>query len=76
MSRLSRGGFWHDLPVIKLLPSLVVDEDDIAWIESAFEQVVSDARNLGGIWTLGRASASQAIDARASHRASGTGAAA
>jgi ornithine--oxo-acid transaminase len=66
----------HDLPVIKLLPSLVLDEADIAWIENAFEQVVRDARKLGGIWTLGRALASQAIEAQASHRASGAGAAA
>jgi ornithine--oxo-acid transaminase len=66
----------HDLPVTKLLPSLVLDEADIAWIENAFEQVVRDARKLGGIWTLGRALASQAIEAQASHRASGAGAAA
>ena len=32
----------HELPVIKLLPPLVLCEDDLAWIEAAFQDVVCD----------------------------------
>ena len=36
----------HAMPVIKLLPPLVIGEDDRAWIESAFAQVVGDSQSL------------------------------
>jgi ornithine--oxo-acid transaminase len=55
----------HALPVIKLLPPFVVSEDDLLWIESAFEQVVRDAESLGGIWELGRTLAAHALRERA-----------
>jgi ornithine--oxo-acid transaminase len=55
----------HELPVIKLLPPLVLGEDDLAWIEAAFEDVVAETESLGAFWDLGRTLAAQAMRARA-----------
>jgi ornithine--oxo-acid transaminase len=54
----------HDLAVIKLLPPLVIDDADIAWIEDAFDQVLSECEHLGGLWELGRTLADHARRAR------------
>ena len=51
----------HDLPVIKLLPSLVITDSDADWIEGAFEQVLSESESLGEIWDLGRTLVSHAL---------------
>ncbi len=53
-----------ELPVIKLLPPLVIDEGDAAWIVDAFAQVLADAENLGNIWGYGRALVDGAMKAR------------
>lgn len=50
-----------DLPVIKLLPPLIISDDDLAWIEAAFAAVLSDAESLSGIWDLGRTLAGHAL---------------
>lgn len=55
----------HNMPVIKLLPPLILADDDIAWTVAAFKEVLADAESLGGIWELGRALAGQALKARA-----------
>jgi ornithine--oxo-acid transaminase len=55
----------HALPVIKLLPAYVIDEDDVAWIVRAFTEVIRDSQRMGGVWDLGRTLASHAIKARA-----------
>ena len=52
----------NDLPVIKLLPALVIDESDIEWTAEAFASVVQDALSLGGVWDLGRKLVGQAIN--------------
>lgn len=40
---------------IKLLPTLGINDDDCAWIESAFESVIADAyRGPGAVWSLGK----------------------
>jgi ornithine--oxo-acid transaminase len=54
----------HNMPVIKLLPPLVIDDDDVAWIVDAFTAVTSDSESLGGIWDLGRKLAEHAVRAR------------
>ncbi len=43
-----------NMPVIKLLPSLVIGEADLAWIEDAFADVIGEAHKLGAMWGLGR----------------------
>ena len=55
----------HELPVIKLLPPLVLSDDDVAWIEAAFEDVMAESQSLGAFWDLGRTLAAQALRARA-----------
>jgi ornithine--oxo-acid transaminase len=55
----------HNMAVIKLLPPLTIGEDDVAWIEDAFAEVIGEAESLGGIWDLGKALAGQALKARA-----------
>ena len=55
----------HELPVIKLLPPLVLNDDDVAWIETAFEDVMAESQSLGAFWELGRTLATQALRARA-----------
>jgi ornithine--oxo-acid transaminase len=55
----------HNMPVIKLLPPLIVSDEDIAWTVDGFQRVLADAESLGGIWDLGRQLAGQALKARA-----------
>jgi ornithine--oxo-acid transaminase len=54
----------HEMPVIKLLPPLVVDQTDIDWIETGLEDVVRAAHTLGAVWELGRTLAGHAVKAR------------
>ncbi len=54
----------HNLSVIKLLPPLVVGDDDIAWTVDGFETVIRDSHSMGGFWDLGRTLATQALRAR------------
>ena len=53
----------HGLPVIKLLPPLVINDDDIEWIENAFDQVISESENLGAVWQRGKNLAKHAMSA-------------
>jgi ornithine--oxo-acid transaminase len=54
-----------NMPVIKLLPPLVIDEEDVTWIETAFEDAVRESHTLGAVWDLGRTLAGQARKAAA-----------
>jgi ornithine--oxo-acid transaminase len=57
----------HGMNVIKLIPSLVLSEEDRAWIKRGFEQVVADAHRVpGAIWDLGRTLAVHSLKARSS----------
>ena len=53
----------HGLPVIKLLPPLVVSDDDLQWIENAFDSVISESENLGAVWQRGKSLAKHALTA-------------
>ena len=55
----------HGMPVIKLLPALLVDDRDRAWIVDAFEDVLRNSGSLGGILETARTLAGHAIRARA-----------
>lgn len=56
----------HASHVVKLLPPLVLTEEDCDWIGRAFEDVVSDSHRVpGAIWDLGRTLAGHAMKARA-----------
>ncbi|WP_395664487.1 aspartate aminotransferase family protein [Methylocella sp.] len=56
----------HGSHVIKLLPTLVMDDSDCDWIEQAFEDVIADAHRVpGAVWSLGKTLADHALRARA-----------
>src|SRR3546814_15655124 len=43
-----------DSYIIKLLPSLTIDESDRRWIVEAFDKVIGDCHHIGGaVWDLG-----------------------
>ncbi|WP_428529296.1 aspartate aminotransferase family protein [Pseudorhodoplanes sp.] len=45
----------HGSHTIKLLPSYVITDDDCAWIETAFEEVIAQSHQVpGAIWSLGK----------------------
>ena len=45
----------HHLDVIKLLPSLVINEDDVDYVVSAFDQVMAACHRFPGpVWEVGK----------------------
>jgi ornithine--oxo-acid transaminase len=56
----------HASHTVKLLPTLVISDDDCDWIESAFDAVIANSHRVpGAAWSLGRTLADQAWKARA-----------
>jgi ornithine--oxo-acid transaminase len=55
----------HDLPVIKLLPPLVLGEQDLEWTLRAFGAVIGDSQSLASLASLGRELAGHALRTRA-----------
>jgi ornithine--oxo-acid transaminase len=52
----------HGMHVIKLLPPLVINDQDRAWLVSAFDQVIADCHQVpGAMWTLGTTLAHHAL---------------
>jgi ornithine--oxo-acid transaminase len=57
----------HASHTVKLLPSLVVSDDDCDAVLSAFDAVIAAAHRVpGAIWSLGRTLIDNALAARAS----------
>jgi ornithine--oxo-acid transaminase len=55
----------HGNHTIKLLPPLIITEDDCDWIERSFETVIADAHRVpGAIWSLGKTLVENAARAR------------
>jgi ornithine--oxo-acid transaminase len=55
----------HGNHTIKLLPPLIITDEDCDWIERSFEAVISDAHRVpGAIWSLGKTLAENAARAR------------
>jgi ornithine--oxo-acid transaminase len=45
----------HGSHTIKLLPALTIDENDCAWIEEAFDDVIAGSHRVpGAVWSLGK----------------------
>ncbi|HVP72864.1 MAG TPA: aspartate aminotransferase family protein, partial [Phycisphaerales bacterium] len=43
----------HEIDVVKLIPPLVIDEEDVRWFLSAFEQVMVKLHQFPGpVWEL------------------------
>ena len=56
----------HGNHTIKLLPPLIITDEDCDWIERSFEQVIADAHRVpGAIWSLGKTLVENAARARA-----------
>jgi len=45
----------HASHTVKLLPALVISDDDCDWIESSFNEVIADSHRVpGAVWSLGK----------------------
>ena len=56
----------HASHTVKLLPALLIGEEDCDWIERSFEAVIADSHRVpGAVWSLGRTLAAQALKAGA-----------
>jgi ornithine--oxo-acid transaminase len=56
----------HSSHTIKLLPSLVISQDDCDWIVNAFDAVIANAHRVpGAVWSLGKTLIGNAMQARA-----------
>jgi ornithine--oxo-acid transaminase len=56
----------HASHTIKLLPALVISDEDCDWIVRAFDRVIADGHRVpGAVWSLGRTLVDHAMRARA-----------
>jgi len=52
----------HGSHTIKLLPPLVITEDDCRWIEKSFDEVIASSHKVpGAIWSLGKTLVDNAV---------------
>ncbi len=58
----------HQSHVVKLLPPLVINDEDRAWIVRAMDDVIADCHKVpGSIYTLGKTLAGHALKARSAN---------
>ena len=56
----------HGSHTIKLMPSLIITDEDCDWIVKAFDAVIADAHRVpGAVWSLGKTLVEHAVRARA-----------
>jgi len=55
----------HASHTIKLIPPLIINDEDCDWIVSAFDDVIGDSHRAGAVWSLGKTLVDHAIRARA-----------
>jgi ornithine--oxo-acid transaminase len=56
----------HGSHTVKLLPPLVITDEDCDWIETAFDAAISDSHRVpGAVWSLGKTLMDHAVRARA-----------
>jgi ornithine--oxo-acid transaminase len=59
----------HGSHTIKLLPALVLSDDDSEWIVRSFDAVIAGAHRVpGAVWSLGKTLVEHAVRARAAAR--------
>ncbi len=57
----------HASHTVKLLPPLIINDDDCKWIEDSFEATIAASHKVpGAVWSLGKTLADHALRARAS----------
>jgi ornithine--oxo-acid transaminase len=44
----------HASHTIKLIPPLIIDDEDCDWIVRAFDDVIADSHKAGAVWSLGK----------------------
>jgi len=44
----------HGSHTVKLLPPLIINDEDCGWIVRAFDDVIADSHRAGAVWTLGK----------------------
>jgi len=55
----------HASHTIKLLPALIISDEDCAWIERAFDSVIAGSHRVpGAVWSLGKTLIDHALRAR------------
>lgn len=58
----------HGSHTVKLLPPLLVTDEDCAWIEQAFDAVIADSHRVpGAVWSLGKTLAENAWKGERAH---------
>ena len=56
----------HGSHTVKLLPALIISDEDCDWIERAFDQVIAGGHRVpGAAWSIAKTLAGNAIKARA-----------
>ena len=55
----------HASHTIKLIPPLIITEEDCDWIVRAFDDVIADSHRAGAVWSLGKTLVEHAMRASA-----------
>jgi ornithine--oxo-acid transaminase len=55
----------HGSHTIKLIPPLIINDEDCDWIERAFDDVIADSHRAGAVWSLGKTLVEHAMRASA-----------
>src|SRR4029079_11138461 len=55
----------HGSHTVKLLPSLIIDDEDCDWILAAFDDVIANSHKAGAVWSLGKTLVEHAMRAGA-----------
>ena len=50
---------------VKLIPPLIIDDEDCDWIVRAFDDVIADSHRAGAVWSLGKTLVEHAMRAQA-----------
>jgi ornithine--oxo-acid transaminase len=44
----------HGSHTVKLIPPLIINDDDCGWVVRAFDEVIADSHRAGAVWSLGK----------------------
>jgi len=55
----------HGSHTVKLIPPLVINDEDCDWIVRAFDDVIADSHRAGAVWSLGKTLVQHAMRANA-----------
>src|SRR2546421_268663 len=55
----------HGSHTVKLIPPLIIDDEDCDWIVRAFDAVIADSHRVGAVWSLGKTLVEHAMRASA-----------